>query len=162
MSRESSDYFLKAKEYAFLLLKFRLRSEKEMTERLKKKNLPEQAVKETIAFLKEKKFIDDIVFARAWINSRLRQPLGLRRIRQELVQKGLDKEIIENSLSQVKEHYNESQIVSQLAQQRFSKLKNIEPLKAKARVYGYLIRRGFASDIVGEVVNKLSLRGAEK
>jgi len=153
--REGLDYYLKAKEYAFLLLKFRLRSEKEITERLKQRNLPEQAIKETIVFLKEKKFIDDLVFAKTWVSSRLRRPFGLRKIKQELAQKGLAKEIIQDVLAQAKEHYNESQVVSQLVQQRFSKLKSIEPLKAKARVYGYLMRRGFSPDVIMEVIRDI-------
>ncbi|MDP2927870.1 MAG: regulatory protein RecX [Candidatus Omnitrophota bacterium] len=142
----------RARAYAFLLLKFRLRSENELKARLKQKGFSEELSQDTVNFLKDKEFIDDCVFARGWVASRLRRPFGLRKIRQELVGKGLDKEIIENSLSQVKEHYNESQIVSQLAQQRFSKLKGIEPFKAKARVYGYLMRRGFSPDVIGEVI----------
>ncbi len=145
----------KARAYAFLLLKFRLRSEAELKGRLKQKGFSEELSQDTVNFLKDKEFIDDRVFAQGWVAARLKRPFGLRKIRQELVQKGLDKEIIENSLSQVKEHYNEGQIVSQLAQQRFSKLKGIEPLKAKARVYAYLMRRGFASDIVSDVVKGL-------
>ena len=145
----------KAKAYAFLLLKFRLRSENELKARLKQKGFSEELSQDTVNFLKDKKFINDRVFACGWVASRLKRPFGLSKIRQELVQKGLDKEIIENSFSQVKEYYNESQIVSQLAQQRFSKLKSIEPLKAKARVYGYLMRRGFSPDLIEEVIKEL-------
>ena len=144
-----------ARAYAFLLLKFRLRSENELKTRLKQKGFSEALSQDTVNFLKDKEFIDDRVFARGWVSTRLKRPFGLRKIRQELIQKGLDPEIIDNSLSKVKEDYNESQIVSQLAGQRFSKLKNIEPLKAKARVYGYLIRRGFSPDVVGEVIKNL-------
>ncbi|MCX5668609.1 MAG: regulatory protein RecX [Candidatus Omnitrophica bacterium] len=121
----------KAKAYAFLLLKFRLRSENELKSRLKQKGFSEELSQDTVNFLKDREFIDDRVFARGWVAARLKRPFGLRKIKQELVQKGLDQEIIGDSLSQIKEHYNESQIVSQLAQQRFSKLKGIEPLKAK-------------------------------
>jgi len=153
-SRQSHDAE-KARAYAFLLLKFRLRSEAELKSRLEQKGFSPELSQETINFLKDKEFIDDRVFARGWVASRLKRPFGLRKIKQELVQKGLAKEIIDDSLAQAKEHYNESQIVNQLAQQRFSKLKNIEPLKAKARVYGYLIRRGFAVDIVSEIIRKL-------
>lgn len=144
-----------AKEYAFLLLKFRLRSEAELLARLKQKGFSPELSQETVDFLKEKKFIDDRVFARSWVASRLKRPYGLRKIKQELTQKGLAKEIIQSSIVCAKENYNESQIVSQLAQQRFSRIKNVEPLKAKSRVYAYLIRRGFASDLVGDIVKKL-------
>ena len=148
-----------ARAYAFLLLKFRLRSENELKLRLKQKGFSAELSQDTVNFLKDKEFIDDRVFARGWVAARLKRPFGLRKIQQELVQKGLDQEIIQDSLSQVKEDYNESQIVSRLAQQRYSKLKGIEPIKAKARVYAYLIRRGFAPDVVGEVIRTVSPKG---
>ena len=145
----------KARAYALLLLKFRLRSEQELKARLKQKGFSEELAGSTVSFLKDKEFIDDRIFAKGWVSSRLKRPFGLRRIKQELIQKGLDKEIIEETFVQTKEDYNESQIVSQLAQQRFSKLKGIEPFKAKARVYAYLMRRGFSLDLIGDVVRGL-------
>ncbi|MFA5096766.1 MAG: regulatory protein RecX, partial [Candidatus Omnitrophota bacterium] len=78
-----TEAFEKAREYAFLLLKFRLRSENELVQRLRRKKIPAETIKEVISFLEEKKFIDDNVFARAWLSSRLKRPFGLRRIRQE-------------------------------------------------------------------------------
>ena len=144
-----------ARKYAFLLLKFRLRSENELASRLRQKKFPEEIIRDTICFLKDKRFINDRIFAKGWVASRLKRPFGLRRIRQELVQKGLGKEIIEETFAQAKEGYSEDSIVRQLAEQRFSKLKSIEPLKAKARVYAYLIRRGFSPDVVSDIVKGL-------
>lgn len=154
-SSASPDTAERARAYAFLLLKFRLRSEAELRVRLEQKGFSASVAQDTVNFLKEKKFIDDRVFARGWVASRLRRPFGLRRIKQELLTKGLDKQIIEESLAQAKKDYRESQIVDQLAQQRFSKLAGIEPQKAKARVYGYLLRRGFSPDVVCETIKKL-------
>lgn len=145
----------KARAYAFLLLKFRLRSEAELLGRLKQKGFSESVAQDTVDFLKDKEFIDDRLFAKGWVASRLKRPFGIRRIRQELLGKGLDKQVIEDSLEQAKKDYSESRIVSQLAQQRFSKLTGIEPQKAKARVYGYLLRRGFSPDVVSETIKQL-------
>ena len=143
----------KAREYAFLLLKFRLRSEKELVQRLKQKGFSEELSQETVNFLKDRDFIDDRVFARGWVSSRLKRPFGLRRIKQELIQKGLDKETIAETLAQAKEGYDESSIIRLLAEKRFSKLKGVEPLKAKQRVYAYLMRRGFSPDLIKEAID---------
>jgi len=145
----------KARAYAFLLLKFRLRSENELLVRLKQKGFSDTIAKNTVDFLKDKEFIDDRVFAKGWVASRIKRPFGIRRIKQELLSKGLDKGVIDDSLAQAKKDYSEEQIVSQLAQQRFSRLKNIEPQKAKARVYAYLLRRGFSPDVVSEIIKQL-------
>ena len=77
----------KARAYAFLLLKFRLRSENELRERLKQKGFSPELAEDTISFLKDREFLDDRVFAKGWVASRLKRPLGLRRIQQELAQK---------------------------------------------------------------------------
>jgi len=145
----------KARAYAFLLLKFRLRSAKELEQRLRQKGFSEELSRETVNFLKDKEFIDDRVFARGWVSSRLKRPFGLRRIKQELVQKGLDKEIIQNAFAWASEDYQEPVIVKQLAEQRFAKSKGIDALKAKQRIYAYLMRRGFSPDIVSQTVRKL-------
>ena len=137
------------------MLKFRLRSEKELFLRLKKKGFPEQVIKQTITFLKEKSFIDDNLFAKSWIESRLKRPLGLRRIREELRLKGLDKEIIESKINQAKKDYSEEDYVRKIAQDKFDKLKGAEPYTAKRRVYALLLRRGFSPEIVIDVVNQL-------
>lgn len=139
-----------------MLLKFRPRSEKEITQRLKEKEFDEQAIKETIEFLKERKFIDDQSFARAWIESRIKKPLGLRRLQQELRIKGIDKKIIDAELEEVKKGYVEPGVVKKIARERFKKLKGIEAQKAKARLYAYLLRRGYSSEIVTDVLNKLN------
>ncbi len=144
-----------ARAYAFLLLKFRLRSESELRTRLRQKNFAEALIQETLNFLREKEFINDQLFAKGWVASRIKRPVGLRRIKQELLYKGLSGEIIQQALSQVEGSYNESQIVNQLAKQRFSKIKGVQPLKAKARVYGFLLRRGFSSEAVTEAIRAL-------
>jgi len=145
----------KALNYAFLLLKFRLRSEKELYERLRKKKFDERIIRNALSFLKEKGFINDNYFAKAWIEWRIKKPLGIRKIKEELKLKGIDKEIIDSQIRKIKEIYREEDIVSKLAGLRISKAKGVEPYKAKQRVYAYLIRRGFSPDIVMDVVSQL-------
>lgn len=146
--------FDKARDYAFLLLKFRLRSENELVERLKLKRIPGETIKEVVSFLKEKRFIDDSVFARGWINWRLKKPLGLRRITQELRQKGVDKEVIEQEIAKVKD-YSENKTVLELAKGRLNRLKGIDQVSARRRVYAFLLRRGFSPGAVIEALNQL-------
>ena len=138
-----------------MLLKFRLRSEKELYSRLKKKQFDEAIIKETLSFLKDNGFIDDKSFAKTWIESRIKKPLGLRRLSVELKLKGIDKEIIDSQLEEIRKDYSEEDVVTRIAKERFSKLKAIEPQKAKRRIFTYLLRRGFSPVIVIDVVNQL-------
>ena len=136
-----------------MLLKYRMRSENELRLRMRRKKFDERLISETIEFLKEKEFIDDSSFAKAWVSSRKNQGFGLRRITQELRLKGVPEEIIKSRISESKDDYPEKQIVSELASRKLSKSKGIDPKAAKRRVYAYLLRRGFSPDVVIEVLN---------
>ncbi|MCX5699979.1 MAG: regulatory protein RecX [Candidatus Omnitrophica bacterium] len=154
MNSRSED-FEKAKNYAFLLLKFRLRSVNELVERLKRKGFTEERSREVVSFLEEKKFVDDKLFAKSWINARLKRPFGLRRIRLELKAKGVDKEVVEEEIGNISEDYTETEIVADLIKVKLKRLKGIEPVVAKGRIYGYLVRRGFSPEIVINNLNRL-------
>ncbi len=136
------------------MLKFRLRSEKEIAFRLGQKKFSEPVIAATLEFLKTKNFISDEIFAKAWLASRLKKPLGLRRVIQELKEKGISKEIIDNNILRIKKDYPEKEIVADIFKKRMSKIKGVDIKKAKARVYAYLLRRGFSMDAVMEAVNK--------
>ncbi|MFA5356951.1 MAG: regulatory protein RecX [Candidatus Omnitrophota bacterium] len=137
-----------------MLLKFRLRSEKEVRDRLKKKKFDAETIEDTVSFLKEKAFIDDEQFARAWIRSRVKKPLGIRRLKVELRLKGIDKAIIDAGINELKSDYSEEDVVKSIAKNRLSRLKGIDQQKAKKRVYAYLLRRGFSPESIIEVLNK--------
>lgn len=157
-SKEKTDLsFSKAENYAFRLLKFRMRSEKELYQRLKRKKFEEGTIERVIAFLKEKGFINDMEFAKAWVESRMKRPLGFRRINEELQTKGVDKKIIEDTLATAKSNYNEDDIVLELAKKRLKRLAGLEPRKIKSRLYSYLLRRGFSPDIVSDIINQVIL-----
>lgn len=158
METKGSGFLEKARQYAFLLLKYRLRSEKEIADRLLRKKFSPEVIKDTIAFLKEKRFIDDSCFARAWLESRIKRPLGIRRLKQELRFKGIDKEIIERSVEQIKENYSETEVVQNIVEEKFRKMRNIEPQKAKSRIYSYLLRRGFSPDVCLDAINRRTVR----
>jgi len=151
-STQDRDSEIKAREYAFFLLKFRLRSEAEISQRLKRKNFSDKAIESALRFLKEKKFIDDSNFTRAWINSRINKPLGIRRLREELKAKGVSEEIIDARLDEIKAGYSEEKIVRQVAEERLNKLKGIDPQVVRRRVFNYLMRRGFSCGVIMDVL----------
>lgn len=155
MKKNNKDLLQKARNYAFLLLKFRLRSENELRLRLKKKKFAEAVIEETISFLRQRSFLDDGLFAKSWIQSRIKRPFGLRRIREELRIKGLDKEVINKALQEVEKDYSEEEVVQEIAQERLGRLSGIEPHKAKRRLYAYLLRRGFSPEVVMDTINQL-------
>ena len=122
---------------------------------MKRKKFSEQAIEATAAFLKEKGFINDQDFTRLWIASRIKKPLGIRRIRQELRSKGIDADSIEQQFADLKETYSEEEVVREIVRRKMDALTRLAPLIAKRRLYAYLLRRGFSPDIVIEALSKI-------
>jgi len=148
-----ADPLVKAKNYAFLLLKFRPRSEKELARRLKKKKFSEPVIQQVISSFKETNLINDADFTRTWIEYRLKRPFGLRRIAKELRDKGIDKNLIAENLQSLKGSYDESQTVEEIVRRLVKKYSKLEPQKARRRISGYLLRRGFAPESIIETLN---------
>ncbi len=147
--------FRRAKDAVFRLLKVRLRSEQEIQERLRRKQFSQEIIEKIIQYFKEITLIDDLQFTQKWISSRLLKPFGINRIRYELKTKGIQDEIIQQELRKITDDYPEEEIVLNLARKQVSKHKNVEPNKLKHRIYGYLARKGFRSEIILKALKKL-------
>ncbi len=157
-TRDKSDSFKKAKTYAFLLLKFRLRAEKELAERLKKKKFDEAVIRKTVVFLKQNGFIDDRYFARFWIEERIKKPLGLNRLEEELKAKGIADEIIDAEISQVRKQYSERDIIVHIAREKLKNLAGVELEKAKKRLSVCLLSRGFSPETIIEAIEQTRVK----
>ena len=91
----------KAKEAALNLLSYRARSEEEISQKLRKKGFDHGNVEQVIADLKRVNLLDDYEFACQWIKDRLKnRPRGLTLLKQELIKKGIEKEIIKKALDE--------------------------------------------------------------
>ena len=154
-NEKKEDIFFKARNTVFRLLKFRLRSEKEILEKLKAKNLPVSVIRQTIHYFKDLDLIDDRRFAQEWTSSRLKKPFGINRIRLELKTNGIDPAIIETTIKEATDKYEESEVVARLARYRASKYKNIGPEKIRQRVYGFLLRRGFNMNVITKAIKAI-------
>lgn len=143
-----------ARAYAFLLLKYRPRSKQELAERLRRRKFPGELIGQVVGSLEEKGFLDDAAFAKAWIASRAGR-FGPRRIRQELRRKGIDTGLIDAGLREMRSCAPEEETIRQIAEEKAGKLKNLDPVTAKRRIYAYFLRRGFSPETVSDVLNRI-------
>ncbi len=147
--------FDKAKAYCFKLFKFRLRTEKEIRDKLKRRQFCKDVIEDVIEYFKSLNYINDSAFTKSWIESRIQKPFGLKRITYELREKGISERIIEEEIFKLKNFYSEYDIAKGIAEERFRKIiQRIDPEKAKRRIYSFLLRRGFSSDIALDIINK--------
>ncbi|MCZ8512293.1 RecX family transcriptional regulator [Paenibacillus filicis] len=144
---------------AVRLLSSRLRSEHEMRTRLVQKGYGIELAQETTERLRQEGYLNDQLFADQLAKQRLQsQKKGRNWIKQELKQKGLSKDHIAQAMEQVDEA-TEYQMALSLASKRYASELAKDPLKAKRKIGGFLMRRGYAGSIVSKVLSQLKSAG---
>ena len=132
---------------------YRSRSEKEIIDRLRKKKIDEKMISEIMAKLQEWKFIDDIAFAKQWIESRVvNRHKSIRLVRLELLKKGIHKEIIDSLFENLSK---ESDVISieAIIRKKIKRL-NIQDRNDLQKLSRYLLGKGFDWETVKEAINK--------
>jgi regulatory protein len=148
------DNFDKLYDKTLRFLSFRPRSEKEIREYLTKKKSNDLTTKKIVEKLKEHKFLNDMEFAKWWIEQRTRvKPRADRVIKFELTQKGIEKEIIDSLLTGSFE--SDLKKAEGLAEIRMKRLIRIEDRKKVYEKLGrFLASKGFNYDIIKEVIDR--------
>ena len=137
---------------ALNFLSYRSRSEKEISLNLKKYQVSEEHIDLVLDKLRQNNLVNDLEFAREWVENRSRfKPRGRRALSSELFQKGINYEIIEEVLKDL----DEGQLALEFARKKISKIKTLNQTDFQKKMYGYLSRRGFSSDISKDIVSTL-------
>jgi regulatory protein len=130
-------------------LSYRPRSTSELRRYLSDKDYPETVVNEEIDRLERAGLVDDVEFARYWLDNRARfRPRGKRMLRYELSRKGIPSRIIDEVL----EEYDEAAAIEKAAQGQARRLKHLPPDKFRHRLFERLARRGFSYDLIQETI----------
>ena len=142
----------KVQEAALRLLTFRDRSRWELAERLKRRFSPAE-VEKVVSDLAERGYLDDLRFARNYVDYRNRnRPRGNYLLRLELAKKGIVDSIIEQVLNPEELEY---ELALALVQERLGGLEGVEPRKRAQRLYSLLERRGFPRQVARSVLGDL-------
>jgi regulatory protein len=143
-----------AKDAALKFLSYRMRSERELRDKLKKKEFAQNLIDEVVKDLKRVNLIDDYEFASAFVRDRIsNNPRGKILLKQELWKKGIKKEIIEKTLKEYFKDENEELILAkELLRKRKKRYESLDENVAKRRLMSFLLRRGFSYDIVKQVL----------
>lgn len=145
----NSDVRIRAKKRALHLLERMDRTEQQLREKLLASDYPEDVVEEAIAYVKSFHYIDDQRYAENFTRYS-KEKLSKRQIKQKLLMKGVDREIIDNVIEEEYDAEESEHIRKLLEKKHFDRNSNDEG--EFRRVYNYLLRRGFRSnDILKEM-----------
>lgn len=149
----------------YSLFNIRERSEKEIRDYLKRLNfqrkvkaqeeISEVVIESLIHNLKQKGLLDDLNFAKSWVESRRRSKYkGKNILKLELMQKGISREIIDQVLEDDYEGGQSEESLAKAALEKKAKVwKNLPELEFKKKSTEFLIRRGFDYSVAKNVID---------
>ena len=132
-----------AMERAGRMLALRSRTEKEIRDRLAEAEFDADVIEDTIARLYEIELLDDVAFARQWIEERAeRKGLGPRALMSELYRKGVDRADAEQALAE--SGLDEEAQAKDQAARLLRKVIRFPLREQGAKLVQMLVRKGFS------------------
>lgn len=144
------DEHKKAEDYLLNLLSYRPYSCEEVRIRMRRKGVKEEVIEETINQAKRAGYLNDLEFAKMWVESRLKfKPRSVRQLKQELKEKGIALETIEKVTEEINEE-EEYNLAKRLVEQKLRR-----GSLSWDKMGSYLGRRGFSFEIIRKVLEEV-------
>jgi regulatory protein len=134
-------------------------SSAEMTRLLRDRDLDEEVVLGEVARLEGVGLLNDRELAENLVRSKQeRKGLGRGAVTSELRQRGLDASVVEEALADIDDDDEQSR-ADEWARKRVGSLRGLDHATAERRLNGYLMRRGYRSDVVRRAIEQVLPRG---
>ena len=130
----------RAKIRAMHLLEKNDRTEADVRRKLKDNLYPQETIDAAIEYVKSYHYIDDERYAANYIHYKSASS-SKNQIRQTLLQRGINKEIIDQKLAE--SETDETDLILKLIQKRCKGSKELS-YEEKQKLFGYLFRKGFS------------------
>lgn len=127
------------------------KTEAQLRRKLEESEYPKEAVESAIAYVTSYGYLDDRRYAEHYIEWK-KQGKGKARLKMELVQKGISREIIEEVLESTDFGETREMIRHIILKKRKTDIPMNE--KEKQRLYGFLMRKGFSSSDILAVMRE--------
>jgi regulatory protein len=149
---QSADSLEVAYQKVIRYLSYSRRSTQEVQHYLEKQGASAEIVDEIIKRLRRNGLIDDKRLARDWVDSRSEsRPRGRRALVYEMKHKGIPDQAIHLALSE----WNEDEMAYQAAKKHARKIKNLDWIEFRQKMYAHLARRGFNYETAAPVVSRI-------
>jgi regulatory protein len=139
-------------EEAVRFLASRPRSVGEIRRHLHGKRFDDDAVDGAIDKLRAQRYVDDLDFAKYWVEQRARfRPKGDRALVSELISKGVARETIEAALGELPAE-SEGDRARRAIGRHLMRWESLTPPDRKRKIHAFLAARGFDYDVIEEVI----------
>lgn len=149
------DEFGYGKKAAYSFLAYKPRSKKDLVKKLKQKKVSDKIIDDIIELLEKQKYLNDEIYARNYLEDKLNsKPIGKRLAKMKLLEKGIDKELIESAINENYSEDKEFELAAKLMEKYEKKVKFKDQTDKKNKCYRYLISKGFDYETAGRVLNQ--------
>lgn len=130
-------------------------STRDLTARLRRRGAPLEIARAIVADLAARGYLNDEVFARWWAQARAeRRQVGSLRLQRELRARGITPELAAGAIAAAFEEGPELARALAAGRRRLPALRG-KPERVPARLFTYLLRRGYPPAITRQVVRQL-------
>ena len=141
--------------YGISVLSRYFKSEYELRLKMKNKGFNPQLIDNAISILKERKYLDDERYCEMFINDKINiSKHGVRKIKEALYYKGIDKEIIEEKIKSISAESEEERALL-LGEKKLLNIKENDNRKKMSKLSNYLLGKGFEYETVNKTLRKL-------
>ena len=151
---EAADGKHRAYAAALAYLGAKPRTRKEIERYLARKELDEEAIRETADRLERERYIDDSDYAQAFAKQRAGHAKGRLLIKQELQQRGIDRQAAAEAIAALDPEAEQSAAIK-AASKKWKLLKG-EPNERRHKLAQFLMRRGYPGEIVREAIRSVT------
>ena len=148
-----------AYDAALALLTSRAHSAEELRRKLMRKGFEKSEISSALGRLAGSGLVDDARFAADFARSRLtgQRPASVRRVKQELIRRGVDGGIASESLASLveEEGIDESVALELAARKKLSTMVSLETPVQRRRLFSYLARKGFEIDEINRLIARI-------
>ena len=126
---------------------------KDVKDKLKTFDIPQESKDEILDYLLDNRFVNDERFARSFVRGKVNQSgWGMNKIRFHLMQKGIDKNVIDEALGQTDDEVYRQRLID-ILKAKSKTVKAANDFEKKRKLAAYATQKGFESALVWDVVN---------
>jgi regulatory protein len=135
---------IKIKQIAYKYANYKPRTEQQVIQRLRQHDFSDEDINQALAFLREFNLINDEKYAKNFLEELMkRKPSGKKAVIAELLKKGINKEICEDTVAKYYPNDDPIDLALKAAEKKMRMLRNKEPDKQKQSLINFLQRKGF-------------------
>ena len=130
---------------------------KEVRDKLKTFDIAEEDKTKILDYLLDNRFVNDERYAKAFVRGKVNQSgWGINKIRFHLIQKGIDKDIIDEALGQTDEEAYRQRLI-EILKTKAKTIKAASDFEKKRKLAAYAMQKGFEGSLVWETLKDLTI-----